>query len=626
VTVPTLESLRRAHALRPIDVHLARALCRMAGEEDEEVALAVALTSRHVGKGHVCLDFDRLVAEPPLELAPPGADPADRAALEAATWPDAAGWRGRVATSPLTRGAGAPLVLDGAGRLYLARYHTHQGSLGEGLLERAALLRSDVDADVLSAGLARLFPSPETDLQRVAALTAVLRSFAVVSGGPGTGKTTTVVRILALLAEQALAAGQRPPQIELLAPTGKAAARMGEAIQKAVPSLDVSDEVKAAIPVEARTIHRGLGYVGRATEFRHGPGNPLAADVVIVDEASMIAFALLARLVSAVPDSARLILLGDKDQLASVEAGAVLGDICNAGDPWAYTSGWSRTVSQVSGDAIEFSQPDQREGATVPSGPLGDCLVQLTHSWRFGDDSGIGQVARAVNAGLPDDVMLRLVGDDHPDVRWVGYAPNLPSLPPALLAEAMAGFRPWIDADSPKEKLDAFGRFRVLCAHRRGRFGVDAVNTRVEIAIRALRPDGAGEPVLVVENDYVLDLYNGDVGIVMDTGDGARAYFQAGDGTLRALAPARLPSHTPCHAMTVHKSQGSEFNSVAVLLPPEASPILTRELLYTAVTRARETVTVYAPEDVLRATVERRIERASGLRDVLWTAANGGGD
>ncbi len=622
MSVPTLVALRDASILRPIDVHLAQTLCRLGHEESEWVALAVALTSRHVGKGHVCLDFDLLVAEEPSVMAPPGADADAKEALAAATWPAAPAWRAQVAGSGLVAGAGAPLVLDARGRLYLARYHGHQGSLGEGLLSRASLLRSDVDVDILSDGLRRLFPASGTDLQRVAALTAALRSFTVVSGGPGTGKTTTVVRILALLVEQALAAGTRPPQIELLAPTGKAAARMGEAIQRAVPDLDVSDAVKAAIPVDARTIHRGLGYVGRATEFRHGPNNPLAADVIIVDEASMIAFALLARLVSAVPKSARLILLGDKDQLASVEAGAVLGDICNAGDPWAYTPGWATTVGEIATDAVPSSVGD----ASVPSGPLGDCLVQLTHSWRFGDDSGIGRVARAVNAGRAQEVLEMLRRDEHPDVRWVGYAPGAVSLPGELIDEAMEGFAEWIHADGPAAKLAAFSRFRVLCAHRRGRFGVDAVNAKVELAVAKARPVGAGEPLLVVENDYVLDLYNGDVGIVLDDGDGPRAWFSAAGGGLRALAPARLPNHTACHAMTVHKSQGSEFDSVAILLPPETSPILTRELLYTAVTRARKTVTVYAPEEVLRATIDRRIERASGLRDVLWDAGTVGHD
>lgn len=619
---PTLVQLRDAGVLRAVDVHLAQALCRMGGESSPEVALAVALTSRHVGKGHVCLDLARLVREAPRELVPPGVEPAHADVLEEATWPQPGAWLSAVRSSPLTGKTGEPLILDRAGRLYLARYHGHQESLGRGLLERASLVRSDVAEDVLRDGLSRLFPAEGADLQRVAALTAALRSFSVVSGGPGTGKTTTVVRILALLIEQALAVGARPPQIALLAPTGKAAARMGEAILRAIPTLDVAAEVRAAIPTEARTIHRGLGYVGRATKFRHGPGNPLAADVVIVDEASMIAFALLARLVGAVPDRARLILLGDKDQLASVEAGAVLGDICNAGDPWRYSEGWGRLVREVAGDEIDEVGGSAQD---APSADLGDCVVQLTHSWRFGADSGIGAVARAVNAGQPETAVALLRGDEFPDVRWVEYQANAAGLPAELVDEAMAGFQDWIDAGDPAAKLAAFSRFRVLCAHRRGRFGVDAVNARVEQVIRRTAPS-SGEPVLVVENDYVLDLYNGDVGIVMDAGSGLRAYFSGQDGSLRALAPARLPEHTACHAMTVHKSQGSEFDGVAVLLPPEASPILTRELLYTAVTRARNKVTVYAPADVLKATVTRRIERASGLRDLLWAAGSGGHD
>jgi exodeoxyribonuclease V alpha subunit len=551
----------------------------------------------------VCLDLQQLVAEQPHELAPPGAELGATEVLEARHWMDPAVWRQAVEESPLVEGEGAPLVLDSAGRIYLARYFGHQERLAGELLSRAGRTRDDLDLEVLRDGILRLFPSAGSDLQRVGALTAVLRSFSVISGGPGTGKTATVVRILALLIEQALARGESPPTALLFAPTGKAAARMGAAIRSSLEQLDVSDEVRAAIPLDAKTIHRGLGSTGRPTRFRHGRDSPLVADVVIVDEASMIAFALLARLVDAVPRGARLVLLGDKDQLASVEAGAVLGDICNAGEPWGYSPGWASRIASFAGDDL-----GQGQG---PVGEVGDCVVQLTHSWRFGDDSGVGSLARAVNAGDAPGVLALLRGSDCPDVRLVEFSGELPS---ALVNDAMDRFGPWVAADDVEGKLRAFGRFRILCAHRRGRYGADAVNRRVAARV----PADAGEPVLVTENDYVLDLYNGDVGMVMETADGLRAFFGSPGGDLRSFAPARLPGHSACYAMTVHKSQGSEFDHVAVLLPGEPSPILTRELLYTAVTRARVSVTVYSPASILRSAVERRIERASGLRDILW--------
>jgi exodeoxyribonuclease V alpha subunit len=435
----------------------------------------------------------------------------------------------------------------------------------------------------------------------------------VISGGPGTGKTSTVVKILALLVEQALARAPAAtvrraaelPRMLLLAPTGKAAARLSEAIKRAKGALQATAEVRAAIPDEASTIHRALGTIGgHAQRFRHHRDAPLAADVIVVDEASMVDLALMARLLEAVPAGARVILLGDKDQLASVEAGAVLGDICGAGLDRSAT------------------------------GAIAASIALLTRSYRYGADSGIGKLAAAINHAQPERALELLRDPDIRDVSLVDYAPG-GALPVELYSAAVAGFRPLLEASDAAAKLRALDRFAVLCAHRRGPHGQLAINRAIEAGLReaGLVPAGseryAGRPVIVTQNDYQARLFNGEVGVLLrdpqaavDGNAAGRlvAQFTAPDGGLRSIPAARLPPHESAYALSVHKSQGSEFDEVAVVLPPDASPVLSRELLYTAVTRARERVTVYGSAQIVTLCVERTVRRASGLRDALWSA------
>jgi exodeoxyribonuclease V alpha subunit len=413
-----------------------------------------------------------------------------------------------------------------------------------------------------------------------------------VSGGPGTGKTSTVVKILALLAERERAAGRRPPRALLLAPTGKAAMRLTESIRREKARLDCDDVVRGAIPEEAATIHRALGTIdGSTTRFRHHREHPLAADVVLVDEASMVDLALMARLADAVPAVARFILLGDEDQLASVEAGAVLGELC--------------------------------AGSGERAAPLGPCVVRLTRSWRYRPGSGIEALANAINAGEAERALAILDDPAYPDVERVEAARDA-ALSGSLRASAVDGFRSYLEEDDPRRRLDALERFRLLCAHRRGPHGVETANAEGEAALaeegllsRGDGPTYDGRPIIVTRNDYQLQLFNGDVGTIVEEGDRKLAFFLAPDGTPRRLSPARLPPHETVFAMTVHKSQGSEFDRVAVLLGDEPTPLLTRELLDTAVTRARQAVTLHGTADVVAHAVRRRTERASGLRDAL---------
>jgi exodeoxyribonuclease V alpha subunit len=612
-----IAELQARGALSDLDVHLARTLARLAGERRDAVLLATALASRAVGQGHVCLDLSR--------LATPGGLVDDAGAVvETDTWPRLGEWLEVLAKSPLVGDATAitPLVLDAAaGRLYLRRYWRYESALAAAIAARAAAADPDIDLALLRAGLARLFPdapgAPRPDWQRVAAFAAVQRRFCVISGGPGTGKTYTVVRILALLAEQALGRGAVPPRVALLAPTGKAAARLTEAIRAGKAGLACSDAVRAAIPDEAQTLHRGLGSVPRRSAvFRRDRAHPLQVDVALVDEASMVDLSLMAHLVDALPAAARLILLGDQDQLASVEAGAVLGDICNSGAPRALSHAFVAAALAARGAALP-----------APAGGLGDAIVVLTHSHRYDAEGGIGRLARAVNGGDLAAVDAALVSDAA--VRRLD-APADGSLDGPLADAIVAGFAPYCAAVTPLERLQALGRFRVLCAHRRGPFGVATVNAQIEqmLAVRAgLQPEGdayPGRPILVTRNDYGLGLFNGDVGVIAAHADdpGRRvAHFPAADGGTRPVAVARLPEHETVFAMSVHKSQGSEFDAVAVLLPREPSPVVSRELLYTALTRARHHALLVATPAVLAYAVATPVQRASGLRDRLWPAA-----
>jgi exodeoxyribonuclease V alpha subunit len=586
--------------LGPLERAFVASLQRLDESASEPVLVAAALTCGALVNGDVCVLLRRWAGQ--------------------RAWPEVGGgillpslesWTALLQASSLVGapGAFAPLILDGE-RLYLARYHHYETQLAEQLLARGSA-NPEVDETLLADGLARLFArntQAGPDWQRLAAAQAVRRNLAVISGGPGTGKTTTVVRLLAALLEQP---GGERLAIGLAAPTGKAAARMAEAIRNAKAELPVSDAIKAALPEEARTLHRLLGSRGDSPKVRHHAASPLPLDVLVVDEASMVDLALMAKLLDALPTNARLILLGDKDQLSAVEAGAVFAELCEGR---GFTPETAAALQRLTGQPVE---------AQAPSSRLGDAVVLLTHSHRFAGDSGIGELARRINGGDAAGT-LNLLKENRADLTWQA-APT----PNALLDRLEQGYAPYLAAARGGDvaaTFAAFNGFRALTAQRQGAWGVEGINEALEARIkrRFSLPSRErwypGRAIMVRQNDYALGLFNGDIGICLASENGLRVFFEsAGESepTFRPFSPARLPSHDSAFAMTVHKSQGSEFSEVLLALPDTASPLLTRSLFYTGITRAKHKVEIWALPARLAEAVNTRAERAAGLAERL---------
>ncbi|MHC1742531.1 MAG: exodeoxyribonuclease V subunit alpha [Syntrophobacteraceae bacterium] len=614
------ETLRRSGGLSVLDCSFADFLNRRTERDDPLVWSAAALVSQATGLGHVCLDLPT-AAGVPLPLLPES--------QRALNSPDLAVWRSRLLSHPAVGrpGESRPLILDAQDRLYLHRYWSYEQSLAVRVQQDARCPIEPIDEPTLSAGLARLFgerADGRADWQKIAACAAVLNRFCIITGGPGTGKTTTVAKVLALLIEQPSAT---PLRIALTAPTGKAAARLQESIGKARESLSCTPALRERMPSEALTLHRLLGSIPGSPNFRHNADRPLPFDVVVVDEASMVDLALMAKLADALPRGSRLILLGDKNQLASVQAGAVLGDLCGPESTPGFSQTFASRIQRLTG-------MDMQDLAGSDAGPpIRDCIVELKESHRFGDESGIGALASAINNGNGAFALKLLQSGQFTNIHWRELPPT-DRLRHDLKSDLLEGFMPYLSRGDLHDMARTFGKFRVLCALRLGPYGAPALNALIE---QLLREDGridpgtwyTGKPIMITTNDYNLRLYNGDIGIAAPEDWSApegssvarrdmRAHFVGSDGTARWLPLPRLPAHETAYAMTVHKSQGSEFDLVHVIMPDRDAPVLTRELLYTAVTRAREGVVIWGRGEIFERAVTRRLRRSSGLRDALW--------
>ena len=560
-----LGAFNDAGVLDSADVHVATRLTAQAGEASETAALALALAVRALRSGSVCVDLTTVATE--LD------DPVD----PQLSWPEPQHWLAELRTSPLL-GETPVLRLYRDRLLYLDRYWREEEQVCADLLA----VRPDppaVDVPLLEAGLARVFHRPDSEEQRRAVRIALSQWITVLTGGPGTGKTTTVAGLLALLTEQAEHGGRRRPRIALAAPTGKAAARLQEAVRVEVENLAAVDRARVS-GLQAVTLHRLLGFrPGTSARFKHHRGNRLPHDVVVVDETSMVSLTLMARLLEAVRPETRLILVGDPDQLASVEAGAVLADLVDG-----------------LGDRTDVR------------------IAELVTSHRFG--ASIGQLAQAVRAGDGERVLALLTaGGEHiefVDTEQPAEALRAVLVPHAMRVRAAAG------SGDATAALAALEEHRLLCAHREGPSGVRFWNHQVERWLAEATGESfyapwyLGRPVLVTANDYGLGLYNGDTGVTLLAGDGLRVAI-AGADKVQQFATSRLSDVETMHAMTIHKSQGSQADEVTVLMPPEDSRLLTRELLYTAITRAKRKVRIVGTAAEVRAALDRRVVRASGL-------------
>lgn len=593
--------------LRPLDVQFALMVVQ---DAHPTVKLAAAILSRDAGEGHVCLPVSCLKDDELLHAKTVNLGEKIR---ELTGDPD--DWSAQLLdSSAISRGERAtPMILCGE-RLYLNRMWRNELTVAHFFNQTNQVL--DIDESLLASTLNALFPpSDDVDWQKVAAAVALTRRISVISGGPGTGKTTTVARLLAALIQT----NTRPRcRICLAAPTGKAAARLTESLGAALRRLPLTEEQKALVPTEASTLHRLLGAQPGSQRLRYHAGNPLHLDVLVVDEASMIDLPMMSRLIDALPEHGRVIFLGDRDQLASVEAGAVLGDICawvNVG----YTPERAAQLARLTGQPVPAGEGEV-------AGALRDSLCLLQKSYRFGRHSGIGQLAYAVNRGERGAVraILRQPFDDialYPLSTTEEYE--------SMLIQAQAGYSRFLqrlrERAGPEEVIAAFTEFQLLCALRDGPYGVSGVNEQLEQMLNRQRAIALprhsrwyeGRPVMISRNDSALGLFNGDIGIALERGDGLRVWFPMPDGRIKSVHPGRLPEHDTAWAMTVHKSQGSEFDHAALILPSRSVPLVTRELVYTAITRAKQRLSIYADEQVLTQAIVARTERRSGLADIF---------
>ncbi len=599
-----------------MDKHFALFIFRLASSNKSEAALAAALVSRKTREGNICMALDEYAGKPLLT----GNNAPARHSFSAPSLPE---WTKQLRQSGVvgTEKSYTPLVLDSKGRLYLRRYWEYENTINRFIRQRCTQNHVELDHERLAADLKTLFPKPadgSIDWQMIAAIAAARRSFCVISGGPGTGKTFTVAKILALIRGQHQS--DSPPRILLGAPTGKAASRLQQAIADTGLLQTGTTE-----PLQATTLHRMLGSIPNSPYFRHNAENPLAADIVVVDEASMVDLPLMAKLMQAVPDTARLILLGDHHQLASVQPGSFFGDICRP----EIMAGFSAEFCEIANELTSCRlAPSSAAVSNTVSPAMQDSFIELLQSYRFDPDSSIARLSLAVKEGDGEGAFEILSASKDDTISWSDI-PGPTELGKKLLQwPDFEHFKTLQQTSEPDRCFALLENLRILCALRNGPFGMEKINTLVErqLGLQVPQPGAysvpPSRPIMVTQNDYALQLFNGDIGILqLDPENPAtsQAFFKNPEGRLRTLSLPLLPTHETVFAMTVHKSQGTEFDRVLLILPDRDSPLLTRELIYTAITRARKGVEIWGSRDIFIAAVKRKIQRTSGLPELLWS-------
>lgn len=605
-----IQLAQMAQLFRPLDLQFAKLV---ADEGNRLHFLAAACLSASAGAGHVCLPLNELT---PAQLWSGSQQAAAEQLWQLCQAPeDALSWQQALHSwSALAKVDSVGPIQLANQQLYLQRAWQDEQQVAQFFNTQAP--GSTVDEQDVRRVLDTLFGQDNPNDQKVAAAVALTSQHAIISGGPGTGKTTTVAKLLAALIELS----SQGLRIQMAAPTGKAAARLTESLGKALQALKVSETIQAFFPKEATTLHRLLGAQANTRQLRYHKQNLLHLDVLIVDEASMVDLSMMANLIAALPAHARVIFLGDRDQLASVEAGAVLGDICRTAE-YGYSRQRAEHLTRLTGCTLSG---DDRQDAPQ----LRENICLLKHSYRFGESSGIGQLARAVNHGDTRSVTA-VLNADFSDIAFKAMSTHADWQ--QMLDEICQGYQPFLQSvarrDSPSAVVTGFSDYQLLCALRDGPFGVSGLNQSIETALRQrglITPPVKGShwylgrPIMVTRNDSSLGLFNGDIGIaLLDEQQQLKVFFQLPDGSLRAVQPSRLPAHETAWVMTVHKSQGSEFTHTALVLPRQYSPVLSRELVYTAITRARSQLTLYGETSIFLRAIGNRTARRSGLTAAL---------
>jgi exodeoxyribonuclease V alpha subunit len=615
MVVDMLKHLQSTARIRPLDLAFGEFIAAQENQQQECVALLAAYVSRQLGEQDSCIDISDL-AQPFVDVFTfPDSEALRQILIQA---------RSVAVINDTTETLNRPLVLQG-NRLYLQRYWDYEQKLAIKIREMSNAY-IDVDVPLAKRLISQLFPHDTStaqdsaiDYQLIAVCLAASRRFSLITGGPGTGKTTTVSRVMALLQGLAQAKGQTL-NIHLVAPTGKAAARLTQSISQAKGQLPAN--LQNNLPEQCTTIHRLLGALPFSPYFKFNSHNPLHLDVLVVDEASMVDLPLMSKLFAALPEHGQIILLGDKDQLASVEAGSVLSDICAAAQADAEQPAYSDKMLQQLEALSGRSLPQKK----TPTSPVSDSLVVLQKSHRFSAQSGIGVLARAINRGHYKEALTLLEDESRQDIHY--FAPDDPQ---QLVLQLMPVYRQYFNAISSGDVQGAFNclaQQQVLCAHKGGDWGVERLNALIE---KELHKQGMidmawdyypGRPIMLKQNDHSLKLFNGDIGLLMADPEQSgllKVWFISPEGQIRSVLPNRLPPHDTLYAMTIHKSQGSEFDTVYLCLPDKITGVkgLNRELVYTGLTRAKRQFNLYADKQILQSCLQQRCKRGSGLKNRL---------
>lgn len=627
-----LEKLKSSGLIQPLDFHLAIFFTQQSASNDPLVqtrfAILVVWLSMEVRSGHVCINLND-VTKQNLEYRF-GREQVN-SLFSCLDFPTVEDWFMvcKQVGDNLIGNANSlsPFILS-ANRLYFQRMWQYENQVADYFNRQFHI--APVSIIAAQKLLTDLFPHTQTteiDWQKVATASAIINQVTIVSGGPGTGKTTTVSKILAILVAFHQQTQSSPLRIVAAAPTGKAAARLTESLSGAISTLPISQSIKASIPIEALTLHRLLGASMRNNQYMFNKDNPLNVDILLIDEASMIDLPMMASVIAALPEHSRLILLGDKEQLSSVEAGAVFGDLCEQRNN-GYSQQYIDRIKQLTGYHLDSSKSIKVNSGS-PS--IADSICLLQKSYRFSNQSSIGILANLIKEGDSHQALALL---NHKQLDDVVFFPveNRDEYQHAIAqcTEAYQYYLAIIKSrpDDIATILTAFNEFRLLCALRDGPFGVKVLNKTIE---NLLYKNGyihfnkqgiwyIGRPVMILKNSFSLGLFNGDIGITLpafDNSNQLKVYFRLPSGEVKGFSTVQLPEHETAYAMTIHKSQGSEFVKVAIILPDDYSPLLTRSLFYTAITRAKKQVVLYSSKAIIEKTIKSQISRQSGLRELL---------